>query len=219
MTKSLLTVSRTGSVIAILSAVTLCAPAFAETVNTIMLGHIGTVSPPLQGLGIQVGDVFSLSFTFDNALSTYSETVVGGTHYDLTTYNFNVSNQAWQGSLPNLLAARNASGLSQATRQIWSRPLGTLHHEEWTIDEFGLFMIVNYAAAGGGSYGWYQYGNAANIPFLIDDVVTTPIPEPSTNMLFLAGSVAIAALVRRRIGLSRISSITYLNSAPACRDA
>ena len=172
--------------------------ASAANVQTTMRGHVENVTPPLQGQGVQVGDPFIFVATYDDASGLASQTTVGGTVYFLTTYTFATDMRSWSGTLATFLATRNPSQTSSVIKQDWSRPIGTLHHEEWSMSSFGLSLITHYNASSGESYGWYQYGQAANIAFLFDSVVTTPVPEPSTQALSLAGLFATVLLVMFR---------------------
>ena len=62
-------------------------------------------------------------------------------------------------------------------------------------------MVTNY---GGQSYGWYQYGPSAQMAFLIDSVVTapvvvtTPVPEPGTLAMLIAGLGLLGFAARHR---------------------
>jgi hypothetical protein len=168
------------------TALALLGSASAAMVETKIEGHIETISPPLQGRGVQVGNTFSLALTFDDTLGVKSEVTVGGTHYFLMTDSFSTGMQGWHGSLPTFLASRYPSETSSVTKQSWFRPLDTLHHEEWSL--FGMLIITNYSLnPGGENYGWYGYGDPANIEFSIDHVVTTSVPELPAYALMLAG--------------------------------
>ena len=192
--------------------------ASAANLRTTMTGHVDNVTPPLQGQGVQVGDPFVFVATYDEASGVESQTTVGGTVYFLTTYTFTTDMSGWSGTLATFLATHNPSQTSSVVKQDWSRPIGTLHHEEWSMSSFGLSIITNYNASTGESYGWYQYGQAANITFLLDSVVTTPVPEPSTQALGLTGLLATLSLVmfrRRKARSQRPVATTDCNSLHA----
>ena len=161
-------------------------PASAAVVQTTMVGHIATISPPLRGLGVEIGDEFGLVLRFDDSLGGLS--CIGG--YCVQTDIFSTGMDGWYGSLATFLASRYPSETSSVTKQSWFRPPTTLHHEEWSM--FGMFIITNYVLNPGGEhYGWYGYGDPAQLAFLIDSVVTTPVPEPQTYALVLLGLTVI----------------------------
>ena len=132
---------------------------------------------------------------------------VGGVLYHLETFSFAASMNGWAGSLPTLIASRRSVTTSMATKQSWFRPANVLHHNEWTADAFGLSIITDYAGnLGGEAYGWYQYGQAATIEYLIDSVVTVnaamnvPVPEPGSLAVVLLAMGAAAGATLRRTG-------------------
>lgn len=172
---------------------------FAATVTTTMTGHITSVSPALLGLGVQTNDPFVFVFNYDDAMGVLSQTTVNRSEmYQLVTDTFVTGMAGWYGSLPTFLVASGHGPTSSVMKTSWYRPATTLHHEDWVIQGFELTMVTNYVPAGNISYGWYRYGQDPQMTFLIDSVITTPVPEPETYGLLLAGLFAVGLAARRR---------------------
>jgi len=186
------------------AAATACSSSVASIVTTTMVGRVATVSPPLQGLGVLAGDHLRLAFTFDDGAGVPSvASVNGGLLYQLQTYSFTATMDGWAGTLPALIASRTSDVTSDATKQSWSRPAAQLHHNEWEARAFGLSIITDYGSNPGGEhYGWYQYGQAATIAFLIDGVTTNNaafnVPEPGSLALVLLATLATTGAPWRR---------------------
>lgn len=193
-----------------LAVAAMCGTCSASVVTTTMTGRVAIVSPPLQGLGVAPGDALSLAFTFDDSTGVPSiASVNGGVLYQLLTFSFVVDMAGWIGTLPALITSRTPAVTSNATKQSWSRPATVLHHNEWTAGEFGLSIITDYAGnPGGQAYGWYQYGNAATVEFLLDSVTTqaaappAAVSEPGALVcLAMAGLAGLVGTLRTRPGL------------------
>ncbi len=181
------------------TALILAGPTSAALVQTTMVGHIATIPPPLQGLGVEVGDQFGLVLTFDDAFGVHSQTTVNGSDlYQLNTDTFTTGMNGWYGSFATFLASHNP-GISAVEKVSWFRPAGTLHHEDWVLPGFELTMVTNYAGnPGGQSYGWYRYNQNPQMAFLLDSVVTTPVPEPGAYAMLLADLGLLGVATRRR---------------------
>jgi hypothetical protein len=166
-----------------------------------MKGHVATVSGSLSGLGVNVGDGFTFLLAYDDELGVDSDVRVSGDLYFLRTYSVTADLVEWTGTLSALIASRAASPSSSGVKQSWSRPATTLHHNEWALGGLDLTMVTDYASnPGGEAYGWYRYGSADNIGFLLDSVVTgIPVPEPTTAALVLValGGLAASRLSKR----------------------
>lgn len=175
-------------------------------------GARATVSPPLQGLGVAVGDGLRLAFSYDDNSGSPSIASVGGVLYQLQTYSFIANMDGWAGTLPALIASRTLAETSAATKQSWSRPATVRHHNEWEASAFGLSIITDYASnPGGEAYGWYQYGQARTIEFLLDSVVTVNaavnVSGPgSLSVVLLAMGAAAGATLRRTGPLAKANA-------------
>ena len=70
----------------------------------------------------------------------------------------------------------------------------------------GAFMFDDLALASGGGGGWAinwlnnggQVPNYSNLTLFVRDAVVTPVPEPETYALMLAGLAAVGFIARRR---------------------
>jgi hypothetical protein len=73
-------------------------------------------------------------------------------------------------------------------------------------DRSGAFMFDDLSLASGGTGSWAvnwlnkggEIPNYSNLTLFVRDVVVTPVPEPETYALLLAGLSAVAFLARRR---------------------
>ncbi|MDP1558750.1 MAG: PEP-CTERM sorting domain-containing protein [Nitrosomonas sp.] len=175
--------------------------ASAAMVKTTIVGHIATVPTLLHSSGVAVNDPFELFFTFDASQGVATQVYVNGIgYYTVVTDTFSTGIADWSGSLPTYIASLNFGSLQDTqsgTKQSWYRPIDTLHHEDWYA--WGLTMITNYHSNPVPSYGWFHYGQPDQIGLLIDSVVTSPVPEPESYAMMLAGVTALSMInIRRR---------------------
>lgn len=149
-----------------------------------------------------VDDPFELFFTFDDSLGVATQVVInGGDLWTVVTDRFVADTANWSGSLPTYMASLNHGPTQDqwVSRESWFRPIDTLHEVQWNT-EGGLLMITNvsYPNHSSQAYGWLNYSSPDSLEFLIDSVVTIPIPEPETYAMLLAGLGLIGFSVRRR---------------------
>lgn len=171
--------------------------ASATMIKTTMAGHITTIPATLIGSGVAINDPFKLFFTFDDSLGIANPVLIAGIgYYTVVTDTFTSEITDWSGSLPAYIASLNSTDTQIGTKQSWYRPIDTLHHEEWYA--WGLTMITNYHSNPVPSYGWFHYGQPDNIGFIVDSVTTSPVPEPQTYTILLAGLGLLGFMARRR---------------------
>lgn len=88
--------------------------------------------------------------------------------------------------LQNVMLTGERADLSTISTQLSVQP-GSFSH--FVLSGFSNLMVVNLSHAGGNTS--YYVG--------VDNVVTTPVPEPQTYALMLAGLLLLGTSVRRRM--------------------
>ena len=170
--------------------------ASATMVKTTMTGHIASVPATIPASVVAVNDPFELFFTFDDSLGIATSVYInGGDLYTVVTDTFSTGIADWSGSLPTYIASLSSNDTQIGTKQSWYRPIDTLHHEEWSA--WGLTMITNYHSNPVPSYGWFHYGQDT-MGLKIDSVTTSPVPEPQTIIMLLAGLGLLGFMSRHR---------------------
>ncbi len=149
---------------------------------------------------LRVGDAASLvesALPGDGNYLVYNSTVGYGISFATTANTpFNLVSLdlgGWYnfGSQPrNVTVTGERADLSTISNQLSVQP-GSFSH--FALSGFSNLMVVNLSHAGGNTS--YYVG--------VDNVVTTPVPEPQTYALMLAGLMLLGTSVRRRMMAQR----------------
>lgn len=177
---------------------------------------------------VKVGDTFSISFNYDDSLESSALVNIGGDLYTKITQPFSPPILSWSGSMPDEIAANNILSSTGGIdgwgyEESLYRPITTLHHNEWFLSSgsfsgndgqrgFDIHIVTNFAGDLG--YGWWSIGSGIydgivpgrtiDYGFLditglsIAPYIPSPVPEPSTYAMLLAGLGLLGFMARRR---------------------
>lgn len=182
----------------------------------------------LNTTSVKVGDTFSISFNYDDSLESSALVNIGGDLYTKITQPFSPPIFSWSGSMPDEIAANNTLSSSGGIdgwgyAESLYRPITTLHHNEWFLSSggfssndgqrgFDIHIVTNFAGDLG--YGWWSIGSGIGdgivpgrtIDYGYIDItglniapyIPSPIPEPETYAMLLAGLGLLGFMAHRR---------------------
>ena len=175
--------------------------AIATVMETTMNGKVVGISTSFINQGVQLGDLFTLKFSFDDTLSTsLLSPSANGTHYPIVRDYISADASGWAGSFAQFLLSQYPYIGSIGIEDSWFSQ-NVLHHKEWSMGP--LSMITDYSGnPGGENYGWYNYGNpAGGMSIIMNSVTTAPVPEPESLAMLLSGLALMGFVSRRKATL------------------
>ena len=188
----------------------------------------GKPSEFLSTTSVKIGDTFSISFNYDDSLESSALVNIGGDLYTKVTQPFSPPIISWSGSMPDEIAANNilsSSGEIEGWGYVESlyRPITTLHHNEWFLSSggfsgndgqrgFEIHIVTNFAGnLGYGSWSigsgihdgivpgrTIDYGSLYITGLSIAPYIPSPVPEPQTYAMLLAGLGLLGFMSRRK---------------------
>lgn len=201
--------------------------AYAAMMTVEMTGRIsGKPAAFLDSTSVHVGDIFGITFNYDDSLQTTQLVSVNGGVLNTVVQPFSPSLTGWWGTLPEEIILNNSSFTNDAvpgwgTAQSWYGPLTASSYADWRITSgifttnpgqrgFDFQIVTNWGGSPG--YGWWAIGSEAGtgvtnnaIDYGTLDITSlsiipaTPssVPIPPSIFLLLSGITLLGLYLHR----------------------